>query len=489
MFQTIRERPVERRLLLSILFAGGYPSDAGGDSLSHTSLSLRHLDYDSRNSLAYLKKQRWVKEETDETGDKHLRLTSSGFSETVPAAKAILKTRFFLGHSPIPKGAADLSTQAEIASALLLFIYFSELTSLDETSGFLGIANEEWADAAVHELSSLKLIKKMDSPRFQEDWYKITTRGRGICENWLSGNVGAEWPFRALPLANRRHRSGARISPVTSMEVREIGSAQLEKLAFEYAIRELKLQNPRHVGGSGDGGADVLAEEHIQSIIRGVLLQAKQTSNNSLRLSTMRKEFRSLKLPDNAKPWKYILFTNASDSRDLGEAVSEGSSKAGFSEATVVSRSNLESFLNKAENQDLIPRFFPIHASSSGAENRVSRHSNWEPSSQIFSTILHDYFSDKRGKLIVEDIEYEGCYPNRCSPDLAPSEWFKACTMDINKDGLVFGDTVDGMLYLIPFEAMVLWDEWTRDKIEGLPHLFVAGLDRIKPLNRSYLNR
>ena len=195
-------------------------------------------------------------------------------------------------------------------------------------------------------------------------------------------------------------------------------------------------------------------------------------------------------LPDHEKPWEYILFTNAKDSKALGDAVFKGASAAGFSHSSVVSRTSLESFLNKKENQDLIPPFFPHRALRLGDEDRIPRPSGWQPSTQIFRTILQDYFSDKRGQLIVEDLEYEGTsYPFVSNSNLAPSEWFKASVMDFDEAGLIYGNTANGMLYRIPFEAMVLWDEWTRDPIEGLPHLYVAGLDRIEPLNKSYRQR
>lgn len=491
MEQTFRDRPFERRLLLSILFAGGYPSAAiEQDSLHYRSLSLRRLDYSSRDALVYLKQQRWVEEVTDSSEEKSLRLTPSGFSKVLEDAKAILKTRFFLGLQPIPpEGSVELTAQSEIASALLLFLHFRELTFFDDISGFLGIPYNERAAESVIEFSSRKLIQREDLPRFQEDWYEITVRGRDACEFWLSGKPGAEWPFRALSLANRRHRPENKTSTITSLDVRELTSIQLEHLALEYARRELKLQYVRHVGGSGDGGSDVLAEERTEKGIRGVLLQAKQTAENSLRLTKVKNEFRRLVLPDREKPWEYILFTNAKDSRDLGDAVSKGALEGGFSHSTVISRTSLESFLNKKENQDLIPRFFPRRVLPSGDETRLPRPSGWQPASQIFREILQEYFSNKRGQLIVEDLEYEGIYPYVSDSNLAPSEWFKASVMDWDEDGLIYGSTVDGMLYRIPFEAMVLWDQWTRDEIEGLPHLFVAGLDRIEPLNKSYSDR
>lgn len=193
----------------------------------------------------------------------------------------------------------------------------------------------------------------------------------------------------------------------------------------------------------------------------------------------MRREFLDLGLPDETKPWTYVLFTNARDSQPLAKVVSEGASKAGFNQSTIISRTSLESFLNGRENQDLVPRFFPHRAHSLENEGRMPRRSQGLPSQHTYAieAILRDYFP-QGGRLIVEDIESESLYPH--------SEFLKPCVMGFDENGLLYGCTADSMLYRIPFQAMVLWDEWTRDKYEGLPHLFVAGLDRIEPLNKSY---
>lgn len=169
--------------------------------------------------------------------------------EALGNAKAILKTRFFLGLYPIPsEDSVELTTLSEIASALLLFIYFRESTFFDKISGFLGTPNDGRADEAIAEFFSRRLVQKENFPWLQEDWYKVTVQGRAVCDFWLSGKSGAEWPFGALLLANRRHLHQTQASPITSLDIRELGSTQLEHLAFEYASRELKLQHPRHVG-------------------------------------------------------------------------------------------------------------------------------------------------------------------------------------------------------------------------------------------------
>jgi hypothetical protein len=442
-----------------------------------------------------LRKHRWVEPEATDSTENYLFLSERGFAHVLDDAKAILKTRFLLGLDPIPSGGSiDLTTDSQIASALLIFLYFRESIFFEEVFQFLGIFDDGTAERLISELLSRRLIREEDYPRFHETWYQLTASGKERCECWLSGLPRPnEWPFRALLFANRRHNfSFNKMSRLVSdLDIRALSSAGLEALAFEYAKRELRLKNTRHVGGPSDGKADLLAEDHANGSFCGVLVQCKQTAESSLRIAGIKKELTGLQLPDHEKPWKYILFTNAKDSRRLGDIVTEMTKLSGFIHATIVSRTSLESFLTDKDNQDLVPRFFPQVQSlaSVALERKMPRRYEWSPSMRVdhFEALLRSYFPDNRGKLIVRDLEYEDSYPYTIYPDLEPPEWMKLCVMGFDEDGLIYGNTADGMLYRIPFDSMVLWDQWTRDPLQGLPHLYVAGLDRIESLNRSYM--
>src|SRR5205823_5453916 len=213
---------------------------------------------------------------------------------------------------------------------------------------------------------------------------------------------------------------------------------------FEYAKRELGLQSIRHVGGPTDGKADLLAEDYNDGNPQGVMLQCKQTAESSLRMASIRKELTGIQVPDREKQWEYILFTNAKDSRRLGDVVAEKTKAAGFTHSTIVSRTSLESFLADRKNYDLIPKFFPQISSSVSAESghRMLRRYEWYPSLRVehFEFLLRGYFPDGRGEVIVRDLEYEDVYPRLLHSTLAPSEWFKACVLDFDEEGLIYGD-------------------------------------------------
>jgi hypothetical protein len=213
----------------------------------------------------------------------------------------------------------------------------------------------------------------------------------------------------------------------------------------------------------------------------GVLIQCKQTAENTLRPNTVRRELSQAQIPDATKPWKYLLFTNAKDTRTLGELVDVGARAAGFRSTMITSRSNLISFFSDRTNYDLTPRFFPHHGviQSDESMRRALRQPEREHAT-LFGDLLPSYFPDNWGHLIVRDLEYEDSYPHLVHDYLEPSEFLKICLCGFDDKGLLYKASVDGRVRRVPYDAMVLWNPWEDDKIENLPHLYVAGLDRIE---------
>src|SRR6476659_5662901 len=112
MAKEARNRPLERRTLLSLLFGGAYPREKKKRRpLESDPLLPRLLRFGGYEAIANLKKERLVEISADDSGTFDLWLSEEGFLRVLDDAKAILKVRFLLGLHPIPCGeAVELTT-------------------------------------------------------------------------------------------------------------------------------------------------------------------------------------------------------------------------------------------------------------------------------------------------------------------------------------------------------------------------------------------